>query len=75
MADAPMSKRPTCLACLYRPVHEVRKVDGSTVDFCEEHWREVERRLLELSQCRETLLAEGVHPRMAERLMRLRVGR
>jgi hypothetical protein len=61
--------KPLCIACQSHPAHTLDLGDGTEATFCEEHWQQFEGALGETAERYYGLIADGVHPAFAERML------
>lgn len=58
-----------CLACLRNPAHRLEDDGELVAEFCEKHWAEFEATIEQHGKRFRRLVAEGMHPKMAERAL------
>lgn len=63
----------TCIGCLRAPAHRVTEDGEVLAEFCEQHWAEFGATLAEYGRQYQARVANGAHPRMAERELAVRI--
>lgn len=62
-----------CLGCIRSPAHQLFDDGVLVAEFCETHWQAFEDRLEEVGADYRAKVRSGMHPKMAERALVVRM--